>query len=82
MVLSKNNSVVFYYVTPLSSSLQQESLVEMERKETVDPQVRVFQGCKVTEEALEFLGFLVLLVHLGVQDYLVKMAYQDCLVIW
>lgn len=56
-----------------------DSLVRMERKETVAPQVRVFQGCKVTEEALDFLGLLVLLVHLGVQDYLVKMAYQDCL---
>lgn len=55
-----------------------ESLVRMERKETVAYQVRVFQGCKVTEEALDFLGLLVLLVHLGVQDYLVKMVYQDC----
>lgn len=56
-----------------------ESLVRMERKETVAPQVRVFQGCKVTEEALDFLDFLAQLVHLGVQDYLVKMAYRDCL---
>lgn len=53
----------------------------MERKETVAPQVRVFQGCKVIEEALDFLDLLAQLVHLGVQDNLVKMAYRDCLVI-
>lgn len=45
------------------------------------PRVRVFQGCKVTEEALDFLVLLAQLVHLGVQDNLVKMAYRDCLVI-
>ncbi|KAL0188557.1 hypothetical protein M9458_015656, partial [Cirrhinus mrigala] len=58
-----------------------ESLVRMERKETVAPQVRVFQDCKVTVEAVDFLDLLVQLVHLGVQDNLVKMACQDCLVI-
>lgn len=68
-------------MTSLLTSLIQETLVRMERKETVASQVRVFQGYKVTEEALDFLDLLAQLVHPGVQDYLVKMAYRDCLVI-
>lgn len=56
-----------------------EFLVLMEKRVTVAFQVRVFQGCKVTEEALDFLGHLVKLAHLGFQEHLVKKAYLDCL---
>ncbi len=40
-----------------------------------------FPGLQGDRGSPDFLGLLVLLVHLGVQDNLVKMAYQDCLVI-
>lgn len=51
----------------------------MEKRETVALQVQVFQVCKVTEVALDFLGLLALLAHLGFREHWVKMAYLACL---